>query len=232
MNENIKILLVEDDVNLGTILKEFLEIKGFAVKLAFDGEAGSNYFKEEKFTLIILDIMMPKKDGFTLAKEIRAINKSIPIIFLTARSMQHDVIEGFKLGADDYITKPFSTEELFLRLNAIMKRTYSSGIPQESEEFEIGRFIFRYGESMLLEGKKERKLTSKENELLYLLCINLNGTMERKEALEKIWGEDNYFNARSMDVYITKLRGYLRSDETIEIKNIHGTGYRLNCKPV
>ncbi|GJQ61291.1 MAG: transcriptional regulatory protein RprY [Melioribacteraceae bacterium] len=232
MSENNKILLVEDDVNLGTILKEFLEIKGFTVKLAFDGDAGSQYFKGEKFTLIILDIMMPKKDGFTLAKEIRASNKSIPIIFLTARSMQHDVIEGFKLGADDYITKPFSTEELFLRLNAIMKRTYSSGLRGESEEYEIGKFIFKYDESLLLKGKNEQKLTSKENELLHMLCMNINSTMERKEALEKIWGEDNYFNARSMDVYITKLRGYLKSDPAIEIKNIHGTGYRLNCKPV
>jgi len=231
MSDKLTLLLVEDDINLGTILKEFLQLKGFIVSLAKDGDEGSRYFSENFYNLVILDIMMPKKDGFTLAKEIRAVSADVPMIFLTARSMQHDVIEGLKIGADDYITKPFSTEELFLRINAILKRTYNHVEGREIKKFLLGKFNYDYDNSVITSKEETKKLTSKENDLLYLLCIHKNGILERKEALEKIWGEDNYFNARSMDVYIAKLRSYLKSDSTIEIKNIHGTGYRLNCKP-
>lgn len=224
-----KILLAEDDPNLGIILREFLEVKDFEVTLCVNGDDAFNEFSKNNFDLCILDIMMPKKDGFTLAKEIRKENDFIPIIFLTAKSMQHDKIEGLKIGADDYITKPFSTEELFLRLNAIFKRTESSGklLKNNGNKSSLGKYIFNYELRLLKLNKKEQKLTTKEAELLKILCLNKNEVMERSGALISIWKEDNYFTARSMDVYITKLRGYLKEDSNLEIVNIHGTGYKL-----
>ncbi len=227
---NIKVLLAEDDLNLGTILKEFLEIKGFNVTLSPDGDSALETFKTGKFDLCILDVMMPKIDGFTVAKRIRGFNDQVPIIFLTARHMQQDRIEGLKLGADDYITKPFSTEELLLRIKAIFRRiegTASSN--KELTEFGIGFYRF-LPEKRILESKTNlQKLTTKEAELLYLLCENKNKILKRSSALTKIWKEENYFTARSMDVYITKLRNYLKEDKSVEIVNIHGTGYKLIC---
>lgn len=225
-----KILLTEDDENLGMILKEFLEIKGFEVIHALDGFDGFEKFKSDKFNICILDVMMPRKDGFTLAKEIRAIDEFTPIIFLTAKSMQHDRIEGFKIGADDYITKPFSTEELLLRINAILKRINNSSKPEfVSNEtlFDIGQYRFDYERRILSLKGKELKLTSKEADLLRLLCLHKNSVLERTTALKQIWKTDSYFAGRSMDVYIVKLRHYLEEDKKIEIVNIHGTGFKM-----
>ncbi|MCF8243095.1 MAG: response regulator transcription factor [Melioribacteraceae bacterium] len=226
---NKKILLVEDDINLGTLLKEFLEIKKFDVVHAVNGEEGSAEFGKDKYDLCILDIMMPKKDGFTLAKEIRATNENIPIIFLTAKSMQHDKLEGFKIGADDYVTKPFSTEELFFRINAILKRIGKSEGKEKtnSSKFVIGKYTFDYMKRELKFEKESQKLTSKEAELLKLLCISENEVLERSHALKEIWSDDNYFSSRSMDVYIAKLRNYLKKDDSIEIVNVHGVGFKL-----
>ncbi len=226
----IKLLLAEDDINLGTILREYLAVKGFAVEHAFNGEDALNLFRDDKFDICILDIMMPKMDGFTLAAQIRKADNNIPIIFLTAKALAQDKIEGFKIGADDYITKPFNAEELLFRINAILKRVkpalYGNGQPAV---FKLGKYEFDYNRRTLTAGKKEQKLTTKEAELLRLLCINRNSELERSEALKTIWHEDNYFNARSMDVYITKLRSYLKEDSSIEIVNLHGSGFKLIC---
>lgn len=223
-----KILLVEDDINLGTILKEYLDVKGFDVTHAKDGQEGGVLFTGAAYDMCILDVMMPQKDGFTLAKELRKIDDRIPIIFLTAKSMLEDKIEGLKIGADDYITKPFSTEELLLRINGILKR---AGRQRTSEEMEpiyaIGKYQFDSRRRILSLGANHQRLTSKENDLLKLLCSNKNEALDRTTALLKIWKDDSYFNSRSMDVYITKLRNYLKSDSSIEIANIHGQGFRL-----
>jgi len=226
--DQIKILLAEDDVNLGTLLKEFLQVKGFDVLHVLDGVDGSKSFKKEEFDLCILDIMMPQKDGFTLAKEIRAIDKNIPIIFLTAKSLLEDKIEGFNIGADDYMTKPFSTEELLLRINAILKRVQNEGTKLSSEtKFSIGKYKFDYNNRELTHENNTEKLTSKEADLLRLFIIHSNETLSRKVALEHIWHEENYFTSRSMDVYVTKLRKYLDKDPTIQIINVHGQGFKL-----
>lgn len=225
-----KILLVEDDINLGTILKEFLSVKGFEIVQAINGEEGLELFRKKKYDICLIDVMMPKMDGFTLAKKIRMADKQIPFLFLTAKAMLYDKIEGFKIGADDYVTKPFSMEELILRINAILKR---SKIPQEEierTEFKIGSYIFNYDRRSLVSQQIEQKLTPKECELLRLLCLYENKVLERTEALTRIWRDDNYFNARSMDVYITKLRNYLKHDKSIELVNVHGTGYKLMTK--
>lgn len=225
MNKD-RLLIVEDDQNLGQILKEYLEIKGFSTLLARDGEEGLQKFSEHSFDLCILDIMMPKKDGFTLAKEIRLLNKQIPIIFLTAKSMKEDTIQGFKIGADDYITKPFSMEELMLRISAVLRRTgkFKSIV---RNTYEFGEFRFHYHQQILQIGNDEQKLTSKESELLKLLCQNMNQTLDRSAALKLIWKDDTYFNARSMDVYIAKLRKHLKKDQNIQILTIHGEGFKL-----
>ncbi len=220
-----KILLVEDDINLGSILCDFLIIKKFEVDLCKNGNEGFESFQKNKYDICILDVMMPRKDGFTLAKEIRAVNKNVPIIFLTAKSMLNDKVEGFNIGADDYITKPFNTEELILRINAIIRR--SSNNINESELFEIGKYEFDYKKRLLSINKKSRTLTSKETELLKLLCVNNNSTLTRETALTYIWKNDNYFTSRSMDVYITKLRNFLKEDKSIEIVNVHGVGFML-----
>ncbi|MFT6843995.1 MAG: two-component system OmpR family response regulator [Flavobacteriales bacterium] len=226
MKKNLNILIVEDDPNLGLLLTEYLKAKGYKATLANDGQKGYDLFKSQMFNFLILDVMMPVKDGFTLAKEIRQINNEIPILFLTAKSMKEDTLKGFEVGADDYMTKPFSMEELLARMEAILRR---SGIAVNEMEasFEIGKFQFDKTKQLLIGGKEEHKLTTKENDLLYLLCKNKNGVLERDAALKFIWGDDNYFNGRSMDVYIAKLRKYLKEDPTIEIINVHGRGFKL-----
>jgi len=227
MTENkVKVLLAEDDENLGSLLREYLQAKSYDTQWVTDGDKAFKSFEKNKFDICILDIMMPVKDGFTLAKEIRMLNRDIPIIFLTAKSMKEDVFEGFSIGADDYITKPFSMEELLYRMQAILRRT-KGDVSKKQEIFNIGKYRFDTNKHLLILEDKELKLTTKESELLRLLCNNANQVLERNFALRTIWIDDNYFNARSMDVYITKLRKYLKEDPSIEIMNIHGTGYKL-----
>ena len=226
MDEKLKILLCEDDENLGMLLREYLQAKGYQAVLCQDGEVGYREFAKGKFDIAVLDVMMPKKDGFTLAQEIRQANTEIPIIFLTARALKHDILEGFKIGADDYITKPFSREELVLRIEAILRRVHGKKA-KDATVFRIGRFVFDAQKQLLTIGEKQTKLTTKENELLALLCAHSNEILQRDFALKTIWIDDNYFNARSMDVYITKLRKHLKDDDQIEIINIHGKGYKL-----
>lgn len=226
MDEKIKILLCEDDENLGTLLCEYLIAKGYDALLCPDGEVGYREFLKEKFDMCVLDVMMPKKDGFSLAQDIRQINPQIPIIFLTARVQKEDVLEGFDKGADDYITKPFSMEELVKRVEAILRRVRGKK-SRESTHYKIGRYQFDTQKQLLTIGDKQTKLTTKENELLSLLCSHANEILKRNDALRTIWIDDNYFNARSMDVYITKLRKHLKDDEDVEIINIHGQGYKL-----
>lgn len=226
MEDKIKILLCEDDENLGTLLCEYLIAKDYDAVLCPDGEVGFREFQKDKFDICVLDVMMPKKDGFTLASEIRQINSQVPIIFLTARVQKEDVLEGFDKGADDYITKPFSMEELVKRIEAILRRVKGKK-NKESTMYKIGRFTFDTQKQVLTIGEKSTKLTTKENELLALLCSHANEILKRNDALRTIWIDDNYFNARSMDVYITKLRKLLRDDDQIEIINIHGQGYKL-----
>lgn len=230
MKNQIKILLIEDDKNLSTILKEFLEVKDYKVTQAFNGEEGFTVFQNEEFDLCILDIMMPKMDGFTLAKKIQDHNPETPFFFLSAKAMQEDKLKGLKLGADDYITKPFSMEELLLRIKIILKRSFPTQTETTQAKFTIGGYSFDYEKRLLCLGETEQKLTSKEAELLNLLCMHKNNVLERSTALNKIWQNDNYFTARSMDVYITKLRSYFRNDSSIEIVNVHGTGFKLQTK--
>ncbi len=228
MKKPIRILLCEDDQNLGLLLSEYLNAKGFETTLAVDGVEGMKVFRRENFDFIILDVMMPNKDGFTVAKEIREQDRHTPILFLTAKSMKEDTLEGFRSGADDYMTKPFSMEELLVRVNAILRR--SAALPQDGDqvsEFEVGNYSFDYNRQRIVLGDQEDKLTTKENELLYLLCKHKNGLLERDYALNAIWGDDNYFNGRSMDVYIAKLRKHLKDDERVEIINVHGKGFKL-----
>ena len=226
MDDKLKILLCEDDENLGMLLREYLQAKGYVTELCADSEAGYKAFLKTKFDICVLDVMMPKKDGFTLAQEIRTSNVDVPIIFLTAKTLKEDILEGFKIGADDYITKPFSMEELVFRIEAIMRRTKGKK-SKESTLYHIGKFTFDTQKQLLCVGDEQRKLTTKENELLALLCSHANEILQRDFALKTIWIDDNYFNARSMDVYITKLRKHLKDDPQIEIINIHGKGYKL-----
>ncbi|MBX3165077.1 MAG: response regulator transcription factor [Bacteroidetes bacterium] len=223
-----KILLVEDDPSLGPLLQEYLEAKGFETKLAEDGKKGSDAFFKGNFDLLLLDVMMPVKDGFALAKEIRTVNKQVPIIFLTAKSMKEDTIDGFNAGADDYMTKPFEMEELLMRVNAVLRRT-NKGRAADSEEtkFQIGAYHFDSEKQILQRQGEEQKLTTKESQLLRLLCIHQNDVLDRTFALKFVWAEDSYFNGRSMDVYIAKLRKYLKDDTKIEIINVHGKGFKL-----
>lgn len=225
--EKTRILLAEDDENLGSLLKEYLQAKDYDTHWLTDGEKAYMSFKKNKYDICILDIMMPVKDGFTLAREIRIIDPEVPVIFLTAKSMKDDVLEGFSIGADDYITKPFSMEELLFRIEAILRRTMGKGPQNKQTEFQIGRYSFDANKQILMLGDETHKLTTKESELLKLLCNNANSVLERNFALKTIWVDDNYFNARSMDVYITKLRKYLKEDPSVEIMNIHGKGYKL-----
>lgn len=226
MGEKLKILLCEDDENLGMLLREYLQAKEYNAELCTDGEAGYRAFLKNKFDICVLDVMMPKKDGFALAQEIRQANADIPIIFLTAKVLKEDILKGFKLGADDYITKPFSMEELVFRIEAILRRVRGKK-NKERTIYNIGRFTFDTQKQLLTIDRKQTKLTTKENELLALLCSHANEILQRDFALKTIWIDDNYFNARSMDVYITKLRKHLKDDDQVEIINIHGKGYKL-----
>jgi DNA-binding response OmpR family regulator len=223
--------LVEDDPNLGNLLAEYLRAKEYAVELRTDGVQGMEAYRKGAFDLLILDVMMPLKDGFTMAQEIRAKDAHTPIIFLTAKSMKQDAIQGLQTGADDYITKPFSMEELLLRVGAVLRR--SNGVaPKEPEpdHYAIGNSTFEPRLQILRTPVEERRLTTKESELLRLLCMHRNSVLERSEALLEVWGNDSYFSGRSMDVYIAKLRKYLREDPSVEIINVHGKGFRLIAK--
>jgi DNA-binding response OmpR family regulator len=225
-----KILLVEDDPNLGLLLQDYLQLKGkFDVVLCKDGEEGLRAFTKQSYDLLILDVMMPKKDGFTLGKEIRKINSHVPMIFATAKGMIEDKMQAFNLGGDDYITKPFRIEELLLRINALLKRTENSDKKEEEKQshFKIGNYEFDYTNQVIAIGGAHQKLSTKEAELLRLLCLRKNEVLTREEALLNIWHDDNYFNGRSMDVFLSKIRKYLRDDPNVEIINVHGRGYKL-----
>ena len=224
-----KILLVEDDPNFGTVLKDYLSMNNYDVVHAKNGMEGFEKFKKDDYDLCILDVMMPYKDGFTLAKEIREKNKEVPIIFLTAKAMKEDVLKGYKVGADDYLNKPFDSEVLLMKIKAIIQRKASDGVSDSKQfEFEIGHFHLNSKLRFLsYKGGEQIKLSPKENELLRLLALHENDLMPRELALTKIWRDDNYFTSRSMDVYIAKLRKYLKVDEHVEILNIHGEGFRL-----
>ena len=222
------ILIVEDDPNLGKILQDYLKLKGYKITLAVDGEDGLSKFSKDNFDFIILDIMMPKKDGFSLAKDIREINNIVPILFLTAKNMKENIIKAFKLGADDYLTKPFSMEELILRIKAIQKRVTVDKVNPLPDKFVFSEFTFYHKENLLSIRDKVIKLTTKENELLKLFCLKINKKVNRKEALIKIWGDDSYYNARSMDVYIAKLRKHMKlTDKNVKIITLHGYGFKL-----
>lgn len=225
-DEKVKILLCEDDENLGMLLREYLNTKGYDADLQPDGEAGYKAFSRNKYDFCVLDVMMPKKDGFALAADIRATNSEVPIIFLTAKSMKEDILQGFKLGADDYLSKPFSMEELLYRIESILRRVKGKKT-KDLVIYQIGEFTFDSQKQLLAHGNESKKLTTKESELLNLLAANANNILERNYALKTIWVDDNYFNARSMDVYITKLRKLLKDDPNVAIINIHGKGYKL-----
>jgi DNA-binding response OmpR family regulator len=226
---NIRVLLAEDDRNLGNLLKNYLEAKGHSTTLCVNGQEAVDAFRKNEFDFCILDIMMPIKDGFAVASEIRAADNNIPILFLTARSLQDDKLKGFEVGADDYMTKPFSMEELMMRMQAILRRTEEQVKPSDEENsiYHLGKYTFDFHRQVLTIHGKEQKLTSKEAGLLRLLCDNANQVLERSTALTEIWSDDSYFNARSMDVYIVKLRKYLKEDPSVELLNVHGIGFKL-----
>jgi DNA-binding response OmpR family regulator len=219
-----RILLVEDDINLGSLLREYLKAKGFQTLLETDGDKGFRAFRKDHFDLCILDIMLPVKDGFALARDIRILNPDVPIIFLTAKSMKTDIIEGFRAGADDYMTKPFSMEELLMRIEAVLRRTSK---PDQEPVFTLGKYVFDANRQLLTSEAKTISLTTKESDLLKMLCQHPNQVLERNYALKAIWKDDNYFNARSMDVYITKIRKHLQDEPAVQIINVHGKGYKL-----
>ena len=227
-SKKIKILLAEDDTNLGLIVQEYLISKQYDVDVAENGELAFQKFLKNFYDICVLDVMMPLKDGFTLAKEIREINSEIPIIFLTAKSLKEDVLEGFHVGADDYVTKPFSMEEFLLRIQAVLKRTSHQTSPAKKTNYDLGIFHFDSLKQLLTkQDGTQKKLTTKESQLLKMLCEHENQTLERNLALKSIWEEDSYFNARSMDVYITKLRKLLKDDPNIQIISVHGRGFKL-----
>ena len=222
-----QILLCEDDPNLGSVLKNYLELNDYDVTLERDGRLGLAAFQREKFDLCLLDVMMPNMDGFTLAEEIRDVDPDIPLFFLSAKTMKEDIIQGYKLGADDYITKPFDSEVLLHKIKAILKRNEELHREEANAEYDLGKYHFNPRLRQLTADKQTQTLSPKENELLKMLCEYKNDLLPRDAALKKIWGSDTYFNGRSMDVYIAKLRKYLKEDTTIEIVNIHGNGFRL-----
>jgi len=225
--QKTKILLAEDDENLGMLLREYLNVKSYDADWFVNGEKAYKSFVKEHYDLCILDIMMPVKDGYTLAREIRMTNADIPIIFLTAKSLKEDIIEGFKAGADDYISKPFSMEELLFRVEAVLRRTKKDAAGVHLTEYKLGEYLFYPNTQLLKYGNTEQKLTTKESDLLKLLCSNKNMILDRNFALKTIWVDDNYFNARSMDVYSAKLRKYLKDDTRVQIINVHGKGFKL-----
>lgn len=223
----LNLLIAEDDVNLGKLLNTFLNAKGFQTTLCENGEIAFNTFRKGDFDFLILDVMMPVKDGFTVAKEIREFDKEIPILFLTAKSMKEDKLAGFQSGADDYLTKPFEMEELLARINAILRRTKGDEDKEEKNNYEIGKLKYDASlQTIELDGETTR-LTTKENMLFHLLVKNKNDILDRNAALKAVWGDDNYFNGRSMDVYIAKLRKIIKADETLQIVNVHGQGFKL-----
>jgi len=222
-----KILLAEDDINLGNLLKNYLNAKKFETSLFIEGDVALRAFTEEAYQLCILDIMMPEMDGLTLAREIRKINPEIPVIFLTAKSQKEDILEGFRTGADDYITKPFLMEELLYRIQAILKRSVNTVSGRKEDQYTVGKYTFNSLKQLLIYEGQSIRLTTKESELLELLCRYKGNILERNFALKTIWIDDNYFNARSMDVYITRLRKYLKKDPSVRILNVHGKGYKL-----
>jgi DNA-binding response OmpR family regulator len=222
-----KILLCEDDTNLGMVLKNYLELNDYDVVLERDGRLGLAAFQREKFDICLLDVMMPNMDGFTVAEEIRDINPDVPLFFLSAKTMKEDIIQGYKLGADDYITKPFDSEVLLLKIKAIIKRNEETHREEVNAEYDLGKYHFNPRLRELIFDGKTQTLSPKENELLKMLADYKNDLLSREIALKKIWGSDTYFNGRSMDVYIAKLRKYLKEDDKIEIVNIHGNGFRL-----
>ena len=229
-NHMKKILLVEDDPNLGLLLQDYLQLKGkFDVVLCKDGEEGLRAFTKQTYDLVILDVMMPKKDGFTLGKDIRRINAHVPVIYATAKGMIEDKTQAFNLGGDDYITKPFRIEELLLRINALLRRSENNDKKEEEQQtrFSIGKYDFDYQAQLITIGTEQQKLSTKEAELLRLLCLRKNEVLTREEALLNIWHDDNYFNGRSMDVFLSKIRKYLKNDPNVEIINVHGRGYKL-----
>ena len=226
MESKVRILLVEDDPNLSDVLKDYLELLGYQVILAADGEEGLELYRKSELDLCILDVMLPKKDGFTLARNIREINQQVPIIFLTARGMMEDRVTGFKAGCDDYIPKPFSSEELSLRIEAILRRCKTNSI-ELGEVFQIGEYTFDVTNFELIRKNYHHRLTPKEAALLKVMCRYKNTLLTREKALKEVWGDDDYFIGRSMDVFITKLRKYLKDDPKVAIVNVHGTGFRL-----
>ena len=224
-----KILYVEDDVNLGFVTSDNLKLKGYRVVYCKDGKSGLEAYNKEHFDICILDVMLPEMDGFTLAKHIRENDKNTPIIFITAKTMKEDRIAGFKTGADDYITKPFSIEELLLRIEVFLKRSKVSTIDNDiPTQFTIGSYTFNFEDLSLKNKKQETHLTLKEAELLRYFCMNKDKIIKREEILKTIWGDDDYFMGRSLDVFISRLRKYLNSDEKIRIENIHGVGFKMN----
>lgn len=226
MNLGIKLLVAEDDPNLGAILKVYLSQKGYSVMLATDGESALEIYNKGDIDACILDVMMPKKDGFTVAKEIRRYDKRVPLLFLTAKNLESDKLKGFEIGADDYITKPFSMDELLARLNATIRRSFDEGKPDRNI-FQIGQYVFDYTHQSLTINDNTRQLTAKECDLLRMFAVNFNQLIDRNSTLQKIWKDDSYFAARSMDVYITRLRKYLREDPSVKIINVHGVGFKL-----
>lgn len=224
-----RILLAEDDTNLGILLKNYLTVKNYETFLYTNGIQALDAFRNKSFDLCVLDIMMPEMDGLTLAREIRLASPDMPVIFLTAKNQQEDILEGFRSGADDYITKPFSMEELILRIEAILRRTATISSTKKEDLYSIGHYNFDPLKQILTLKDQQTKLTTKESELLELLCRNENVILERNFALKTIWIDDNYFNARSMDVYISRLRKYLGKDPAVKIVNVHGRGYKLIC---
>ncbi len=228
METKPNVLLAEDDPNLGLLLSEFLKKKGYQVQWAQNGDQALDLFVKSPFDLCLLDVMMPKKDGFSLAKDIRANHLQVPIIFLTAKSMEEDTLQGFKVGADDYLTKPFSMEVLLARMEAVLRRSQTDKvIPALAEEIHLGKFLYYPSKMKVVNGSKEQKFTPKENDLMKLLCENMGHPVSRSYALKLIWGDDTYFNARSMDVYMTKLRKILKEDPAIQLQNLHGEGFIL-----
>ncbi len=229
MNKSIKLLVAEDDENLGMLLADFLRRKGFTVDLAENGKLALEKFRNGKYDFCILDVMMPHVDGFTLATEIRAVDKQVPILFLTAKDLKEDKLAGFSIGADDYMTKPFIMDELLARIEAIMRRTQPVASASDGE-YKIGKLRYQPDLRLLHTDEEVKKLTTKENQLLHLLVKNQNEILDRQATLRAVWGDDNYFNGRSMDVYIAKLRKMLKDDERIEIMNVHGQGFKLIVK--
>lgn len=221
------ILLVEDDINLGFVIQDNLKMHGYSVHLETNGKDGLKAFNESEYDLCVFDVMMPKKDGFSLAADIRQVNNEVPIFFLTAKSMTEDRIKGFKSGGDDYLTKPFSTEEFILRIEALLKRTGKSN--NDINQYQIGTFQFDHSNYILSHPKEDKKLTKKEAEILKLLCQHKNQVLNRDLVLNMVWGDDSYYLGRSLDVFITKLRKYLKLDENVSITNIHGVGFKLEC---